>query len=1370
MLFAGVLTSGFSAVVAPVTAAAEEPPAGTFINDTNTFYAYVGAGENLDISFVKAANGAALNAAITARGPGGVVQTCAVTDTAPTGANCTFPNLSGEGIWQIEFAKTGTGTATVTDNYRWAIDVQDGTTDVPGRVWSNRYAMSNGTATDFTLHYVSEQGFLYEAEFSGYIGINSVFAADAAGNTLNGTCTSAYLSYDQSGPNSDEATYDSPITRPFGTCGDPYKIFFDSPDPDLPTTATLPDGSSTWVLPDLKLPDLTGLTFEPTGGTLNRSGTFTVDATNFTGQMVVQLDANGDGDYDDDVDRDLPLSVVDGEGTVTFDGLDGAGNPIPRNVDINARAVIDQAGEIHFVNGDVERRDGFQVTARNGPSEGSTQLFWNDSDLLTQGRACLTPQINGSAGVDSTGGVHGWTCSDNSNNGVNGSWGDVRNIDDWTFQDVNDTVEIVLPGLPALVIDKSSTATAQSRVGDTITYTVKITNNGPGDYTDENPARVDDDLSEILDDATYNGDADATAGTVTYDEPRLTWSGALASGASVTITYTVDLTGAGDQILENVAFQVVCEDGEEDCDPPPPEACENNVDPATGLPCDVVPYELPKLEITKTADKTELPAVGETVTYTVTATNTGEAPFTAERPAVVIDDLTRVLDDATVDPTSIEASTGMPPAYTEPKIKWVGELAVGASVTVTYEVTYTGEGDAQLVNVAFAPPCPADDPDCDTVTPQCDPADENGLDPETGIPCGRVTVPAALLEVEKSASPTDGSVVQAGQEVTYTVTFGNSGTATADVDNWTDDISKVLDDAEVVTAPTSSDPDLTVSEIADGRFTVDGTVPAGESYTITYTVRVLPDGERGDDVLANFVFPDGVTPPETCATDSLLCTNHLVPLIEDTKSADPEDGTEVQPGQEITYTLTFTNSGAGGGVVDRVDDFTGVLDDAELLSGPTATGGDFNLALDPAGKLFIDGRLEADQTVTITYTVRVKAADDMGDAVLANFLLDPDEEPPTECEVGDENCTSHLAPKITDTKSVDPETGTIVQSGQELTYTLTFTNSGKAAGPVNKVDNLTRLLDDADITTTPESSDAALSVSAITDGRFAITGTLGPGATVTVAYTATVKASASLGDALLGNFLLEPGEEPPVECEAVNDDCTQNPVPRIVDSKSVDPESGTTVQPGAELTYTLTFTNTGLGAGAVNKVDDLTHVLDDAVITTDPEASDDALKVSGIAKSRYTITGDLQPGQTVTVTYTVTVNAADDLGDLMLANFLMDPDQPPPPDPECDGGDDCTQNPVTTTPPPNPGPGDPSDPSTPDPGQPGDPDPSDPPNPGPGDPGDPDPNDPGLPNTGAPVVLAPLVAGLILIAGGLGLVALRRRFAAGKGSGIDGQP
>ncbi|WP_141012636.1 DUF7927 domain-containing protein [Nocardioides sambongensis] len=66
-----------------------------------------------------------------------------------------------------------------------------------------------------------------------------------------------------------------------------------------------------------------------------------------------------------------------------------------------------------------------------------------------------------------------------------------------------------------------------------------------------------DDLTDVLDDATYGGDAavvSGPAGTVGYVEPTLVWSGALAAGASVTIEYTVTITGDGDHRLENVAF------------------------------------------------------------------------------------------------------------------------------------------------------------------------------------------------------------------------------------------------------------------------------------------------------------------------------------------------------------------------------------------------------------------------------------------------------------------------------------------------------------------------------------------------------------------------------------------------------------------------------------------------------------------------------------------------------------------------------------------------------------------------------------------------------------------------------------------------
>ena len=79
-------------------------------------------------------------------------------------------------------------------------------------------------------------------------------------------------------------------------------------------------------------------------------------------------------------------------------------------------------------------------------------------------------------------------------------------------------------------------------------YTVSVTNSGSAAYS---AATFTDSLSGVIDDATYNGDASASSGSVSYTSPNLTWTGSLAVGATATITFsaTVNNPDTGDKSL-----------------------------------------------------------------------------------------------------------------------------------------------------------------------------------------------------------------------------------------------------------------------------------------------------------------------------------------------------------------------------------------------------------------------------------------------------------------------------------------------------------------------------------------------------------------------------------------------------------------------------------------------------------------------------------------------------------------------------------------------------------------------------------------------------------------------------------------------------
>lgn len=126
--------------------------------------------------------------------------------------------------------------------------------------------------------------------------------------------------------------------------------------------------------------------------------------------------------------------------------------------------------------------------------------------------------------------------------------------------------------MPAdVVIEKNSEQSAAPvGVGDTVSYTIDLSNRLA---TTANGIRVVDDLSGVLQTATFNNDATTDRGTVVWDDvnQQLIWTGNLAVGEAATIHYTVTTTsptvapGMRNTVTGQVgSLPTNCTDGTED--------------------------------------------------------------------------------------------------------------------------------------------------------------------------------------------------------------------------------------------------------------------------------------------------------------------------------------------------------------------------------------------------------------------------------------------------------------------------------------------------------------------------------------------------------------------------------------------------------------------------------------------------------------------------------------------------------------------------------------------------------------------------------------------------------------------------------------
>lgn len=758
--------------------------------------------------------------------------------------------------------------------------------------------------------------------------------------------------------------------------------------------------------------------------------------------------------------------------------------------------------------------------------------------------------------------------------------------------------------------------------GSTINYTITVKNTGRTDYTTANPAAFSDDLTNVLDDANYQNDAAASAGTVSYDRPNLTWTGAIGSGDTVTVTYSVQVKNpdTGDSQIDNAVVS----------NTPGSNCATGNTDPTCQANIPSASYT-----VTKTASAATVNP-GDTITYTVTVTNTGEVAYSADRPASFRDTLSGVVDDATyvtgsaTNGATIDGNT----------LTWSGPLAVNGTQTITYQVRVNepDTGDKSIKN-AVTPTGPggrcAAAADCTTTTA------------------------VRSYTVTKTAS-TDA--VAPKQTVKYTVTVTNTGTASytmATPASFTDDLSKVLDDA------TYNDDATQGATVEGSTLSWSGPLAVGQKLQVTYSVTVnSPD--TGDKILTNAVVPDG--PGGDCTTAGDCTTSTPVKSFTVMKQASSAAAT---PGTRITYTVTVTNTGQAAYTTDApasfTDDLSKVLDDATYNGDAVSNsdGTDPGVVTFTRPKLVWAGPLAKGGTVTVKYTVSVNAPDS-GDHNLVNAVTTNTPGCEGDCTPSTTTPVQSIAfMKTADTDKVIP--------GDTITYTITATNTGQVAytndHPATFTDNLTQVLDDATY-----NGDAAATTGTVSYAKPTLSWSspLAIGATSTITYTVTVH-DLDTGDKVLDNAVVS--NDPGSSCttSSADPDCRSViPAGSYTVSKTA---SSTTVTQGSTITYTVTVTNTGrtayTDARPASFQDNLIQVLDDATYNADAKATAGS---TAYQRPNLTWSGPLAIGGTVTVTYSATVHTPD-TGDGKVINAVI----PTGPGGDCVTASSCT---TTTTVPP----------------------------------------------------------------------------------------
>jgi len=963
------------------------------------------------------------------------------------------------------------------------------------------------------------------------VGDYIVTAADVAAGVINNTASSVS---DQTPPLTDDESV--PLPTPALTLDKPAPALTDldstgdiSVGDSLSYTITATN-SGTAVLTNLVVsdpmitPSSQTCALVAVGDTCVLIGTYTVTASDVATGTIDNI-ASADSDQTDPVtdDETVPLPAP----ALTLD------KAAPTNADGDSSTDVSVGDVLTYI-----------VTASNSGTAVLTNVVVNDPLLTPASANCASVAVGATCVLT---GTYTVTTADVAAGVINNT----ADANSDQTPPVNDTQSVVVPA-PSHTLSKGVPVNADNdgsgdvSAGDVLTYTVTATNNGAAVLTN---LMVSDPL--------------LTPNSLTCP------SVAVGDTCVLVGTYTVTPADVAAGVVNNTASSV--------SDQTPPADDSQSID--LNAPSHVLDKAAP---VNADEDSSGDISVGDTLTYTITASNNGAATLT-----------NLVVTDSMITPSATTCAS----------------VAPGATCVLVgnYVVTAADVASGSIDNTAGA--------------------DSDQTDPTTDVET--VTVPTPAMTLDKAApvnADEDGSTdLSVGDTLTYTITATNSGTATltnlvvsdplitpsSAINNTATSIADQvgpIDDSETVPVP---QPAMLIDKPAPIATDPDGSSDLSVGDVLTYTITAT---NTGTSVLTNLVVSDplitpasttclSVAPSATCVlignytvtaadvtagviNNTATANADQVGPLDDSESvvlptpshslnkavpsnADEDGSADASVGDTLTYTITATNTGTA--TLTNL-----VITDALITPSTTNCA-----VVAPAA------------TCVLTGTYVVTAADVAAGVINNTATSDSDQTDPVD-DTQSVNLAgpSHVIDKPAPTNA-DEDGSTDVSVGDTLTYTVTATNNGSA--------NLSNLVV-SDPLITPSSATCALVI---------------PGDTCVLTGTYVVSAA----DVIAGTIANTASSVSDQTSVQTDDETVPVPTPALGLDKAApsnaDEDGSGDLSVNDTLTYVITATNTGTAT--------LTNVnVADALIT--PNAA---------------TCPSVAPGAICVLTGTYTVTAAD---------------------------------------------------------------------------------------------------------------------------------